>query len=60
MYVKDPHDNSFTSSLYSPNHWGLTWDVEGKNLVSEENTFNLEDLYTCGDYDNVLYNEYER
>ena len=22
--MKDPHDNSSTSSLYSPDHWGLT------------------------------------
>ena len=61
-YVKDLrnflHDNSFTSSLYSLDHWGLTWDTKGKNLISEENNFDLEDLYVYEDYDNVLRNEY--
>ena len=56
--VKDSHDNGSTSSLYPPDHWGLTWDTEGENLIPEENTFDLEDLYTCGNYDNVLRNEY--
>ena len=60
--VKGPqdfsHDNNSTSSLYPPDHWGLTWDTEGENLISEENTFDLEDLYVCGNYDNVLRNEY--
>ena len=60
--VKGPqdflHDNSSASSLYPPDHWGLIWDTEGENLVSGENTFDLEDLYTCGNYDNVLYSKY--
>ena len=62
--MEDPpdflHDNSSMNSLYSPDHWRLTWDTEGENLVPEENTFDLEDLYTYGNYDNVLCNEYER
>ena len=58
--VKNSHDNSSTNSLYPPDHQGLTWDTERENLIPEENTFDLEDLYTYGDYDNVLYNEYER
>ena len=52
------HDNSSASSLYPPDHWGLTWDTEGENLVSEENTFDLKDLYTYENYDNVLRSEY--
>ena len=52
------HDNSSASSLYPPDHWGLTWNTEGENLVLEENTFDLEDLYVCGNYDNVLHSEY--
>ena len=52
------HDNSSESSLYPPDLWGLTWDAEGENLVPEENTFDLEDLYACGNYDNVLRSEY--
>ena len=54
--VEDSHDNSSTSSLYPPDHWGLTWDV---NLIPEENTFDLKDLYAYRDYDNVLRNKYE-
>ena len=53
------HDNSSTNNLYLPDHWGLVWDTEGENLVSEENIFDLEDLYVCRNYDNVLYSEYE-
>ena len=60
--MEDPQnfiqDNSSMSSLYPPDHWGLTWDTEGENLIPEENTFDLEDLYTCGDYDNVLHSEH--
>ena len=52
------HDNSSVSSLYPPDHWGLTWDTEGENLVPKGNTFNLKDLYAYGNYDNVLRNEY--
>ena len=52
------HNNSFTSSLYLPDYWRLTWDTERENLVSKKNTFDLEDLYTYGNYDNVLRSEY--
>ena len=48
------HNNNSTNSLYSLNYWGLTWDTERENLISEENHFDLEDLYTYEDYDNVL------
>ena len=54
------HDNSSTNSLYSPDHWGLMWNTEGKNLISKENYFNLEDLYVYENYDNVLQSKYER
>ena len=52
------YDNSFTSSLYPSDHWGLTWDTKRENFIPEENTFDLKDLYTCGNYDNVLRSEY--
>ena len=52
------HDNSSTNSLYPPDHWGLTWDVEGKNLIPKENTFDLKDLYVYENYDNVLRSKY--
>ena len=52
------HDNNFTNNLYSPDHWRLTWDTERENLVPKKNTFDLKDLYTCGNYDNVLRSEY--
>ena len=48
------YDNNFTSSLYPPDHWGLTWNTEEENLILKENHFDLKDLYIYGDYDNVL------
>ena len=54
------HDNSSVNSLYLLDHWGLTWDTKGENLVSEENIFDLKDFYVYENYDNVLYSEYER
>ena len=61
-FVKDygnpSQDNSPTDSLYPPDHWGMEWDTEGENLVPIEHQYSLDDLYLCGDYDNVLRSEY--
>ena len=53
-------DNSSTDSLYPPEQWGMEWDTEEENLVPTEHQYLLNDLYWCGDYDNVLRSEYER
>ena len=51
-------DNSSTNSLYPPGHWGMEWDEEGENLIPENDYYTLDDLYTVGDYDNVLLNDH--
>ena len=60
--MKDPRntlqDNSPTDSLYPTEHWDMEWDTEGENLVPTEHQYSLDDLYWCGDYDNVIRSEY--
>ena len=51
-------DNSPTDSLYPSEHWGMKWDTEGENLVLMEHQYSLDDLYLCGDYENVIRSKY--
>ena len=32
----------------------MKWDKEKENLIPENDYYTLNDLYTVGDYDNVL------
>ena len=52
-------DNSSTNSLYPSRHWGMKWDEEEENLISRNDYYTLDDLYTMGDYDNVLQSDHE-
>ena len=37
----------------------MEWDEEGENLISRNDYYTLDDLYTVGDYDNVLRSDHE-
>ena len=52
-------DNSLTNSLYSSGHWEMEWDKEGENLIPRNDYYTLNDLYTVGDYDNILRSNHE-
>ena len=51
-------DNSLTNSLYPSGHWGMEWDEEGENLIPGNDYYTLDDLYTVGDYDNILRSDH--
>ena len=51
-------DNSLTNSLYPSGHWGMEWDEKRENLIPDNDYYILDDLYTVGDYDNILRSDH--